>query len=359
MMEEHFMNSDDRVHLKKRLIAIGMSLLVGAGLMGLKFYVYWMTGSSAILSDALESIINVVASAFALGSILLSAKPPDPSHPYGHGKIEYFSAGFEGALIIIAAIGIVHAALPQILHPTPLPNLESGLLILLGASLANLILGLSLTRVGKNTQSLALVADGKHLLTDVFTSAGVLAGLVLVNLTGWYWLDGAIACVMAISILFTGLGLVRQSFAGLMDASDPELLEQMTEILAQNRRDIWIDVHNLRAWRSGNRVHVDLHLILPKDLSLEEAYKEVVQLQKVLKNHIGTLADVLIHAEPCLDPCCERPNASCPTVRPATSCDCVWYRQSFDSLSSETRYCPTDGGAHRCERTRPEDKREP
>ncbi len=166
----------EKDHFKNRLVAISLSLLLGTALMLLKFYVYWLTQSSAILSDALESIINVVASAFALGSVVLSAKPPDSTHPYGHEKIEYFSAGFEGALIVFAAFGIFWTAWPQILQPHELPNLGSGLLILLGTSAVNLALGLGLIRVGSRTSSLVLVADGKHILTDVFTSAGVLAG---------------------------------------------------------------------------------------------------------------------------------------------------------------------------------------
>ncbi len=243
--------------------------MVGAALMLLKFYVYWLTESSAILSDALESIINVVASSFALGSVIFSAKPPDSTHPYGHEKIEYFSAGFEGALIIFAALGIGWTAWPQILRPHELPNLGSGLLILLGASSVNLALGLGLVRVGRRTTSLVLVADGKHVMTDVYTSAGVLLGLVLVRQTGWYWLDGAIACLVAVNILVIGTKLVLQSFAGLMHASDPALLEEISALIAKHRRPTWIEIHRLRAWRAGNRIHVDLHLILPRDLALE------------------------------------------------------------------------------------------
>jgi len=294
----------EKSYLRSRIVAISISCLVGAGLMLLKFYVYWLTQSSAILSDALESIINVVASAFALGSILLAAKPPDPSHPYGHGKIEYFSAGFEGALIVLAALGIVLEAWPQVLNPHDLPNLQGGMLILLGTCLINLLLGVGLIRVGKRTTSLVLVADGKHVLSDVYTSAGVLIGLVLVNRTGWYWMDGAIACLVALNILFIGTKLMRESFAGLMDASDPELLEKISRLIARHRKSAWIDIHRLRAWRSGNRIYVDFHLILPRDLALEEAHNEVNELQEMLKSHIEGLAEALIHAEPCIDPEC-------------------------------------------------------
>jgi cation diffusion facilitator family transporter len=290
--------------VRKRLAAISTSFIVGALLMGIKFYVYWLTGSSAILSDALESIINVVASAFALGSILFAAKPPDPTHPYGHGKIEYFSAGFEGALIVFAALGIGWTAWPQILNPHELPHLQSGLLILLGASAINLVLGMGLVRAGKHTRSLVLVADGKHVLTDVYTSTGVLLGLLLVKYTGWYWMDGAIAFAVAANILFIGVKLMRESFKGLMDASDPALLEEISRLIARHRRPNWIDVHRLRAWRSGDRLHVDFHVILPRDLTLEQAHREVSDLQEILDTHLEGVADALIHAEPCVDPHC-------------------------------------------------------
>jgi cation diffusion facilitator family transporter len=287
-----------------RLITISVSCLVGASLMAAKFYAYRVTHSSAILSDALESIINVVASVFALGSILLAARPPDESHPYGHGKIEYFSAGFEGALIIFAALGVFKAGLSRILRPQPLPLLEIGLIILAATGLVNLILGMGLIRVGKRTRSLVLMADGKHVLTDVYTSAGVLVGLFLVRQTGWYWLDGAIACVVGLNILLLGAKLVRQSFSALMHASEPELLKEISALLAEHREDTWIDIHQLRAWRSGNFVFIDFHLVLPRDFNLEEAHREGKKLEKVITDHFGGAASVLIHMDPCIDPDC-------------------------------------------------------
>lgn len=291
--------TNGRRHFRMRVAAALASLLVGAGLVGAKFYVFRITGSSAFLSDALESIINVVASAFVLLSILLASKPPDASHPYGHGKIEYFSVGFEGALIIGAAVGILLQAWPQILNPRPLPNLESGLLISGAISAVNLILGTVLISLGKRTQSITLVADGKHVLTDFFTSLGVILGLFLVWLTGWIWMDGAVACLVAVNILFTGWRLIRHSFAGLMDASDPELLEEITWILKKHRKKEWIDIHQLRARRYGSHVHLDFHLILPRTFTLEEVHHEVKELERIFKARYGERADVNIHVEPC------------------------------------------------------------
>lgn len=298
------MTFDENRHTRAKILSACLSLCIGATLMGVKFYLYRITRSSAILSDALESIINVVASGFALVSIVIAAKPPDESHPYGHGKIEYFSAGFEGALIVLAALGIFMTGLPRVLHPGDLPHLQSSLLILFAVSLVNLVLGIGLIRVGKRTASLTLEADGRHVLTDVVTSAGVLLGLMLAHATGWYRLDGIIACLVGLNILFSGWSLVRQSFTGLMDASDPNLLKQIADLIAANRRDAWIDIHQLRAWRSGNFIHVDLHLILPQSYSLQESHREAKALGEIIENHFEGRAGVIIHTDPCEDAYC-------------------------------------------------------
>jgi cation diffusion facilitator family transporter len=291
-------------HFKTRLIAISLSFTIGAILMCAKFYAFHLTRSSAVFSDALESIINVVASAFALVSIVLAARPPDKSHPYGHGKVEYFSAGFEGALIIIAAIGIFKSGLAHILKPQPLPNLTDGLYILMGTGLINLVLGLILIKTGKKTHSLALTADGKHILTDVMTSAGVLFGLLLVHLTGLYWLDGAIACMVGFSILYTGIILIKESSAGLMDRAEPALLEEISSLLEKHRKDNWAGIHELRAFRSGSIVNISLHLILPKDFSLLEAHLEAEEVEAVIEGYFAGRANVLVHLDPCSDPDC-------------------------------------------------------
>jgi cation diffusion facilitator family transporter len=298
------MSSQETIHFKHRIIAISASLGIGLGLMAVKFLAFWLTGSAAILSDALESIINVVAAAFALGSVIFAAKSPDPTHPYGHGKIEFFSAGFEGALIIAAAGGIFYEAWPRLLHPQVIPRLGSGLLIILGAALVNLVLGLALVTVGQRTHSLTLIADGKHVLTDVYTTGGVLVGLLLVMFTGWNWLDGAVAILVGLNILVTGALLVWQACTGLMDTSDPALLQEISQVISRHRKDIWIDVHQLRARRSGSRVLIDFHLILPRDLLLDESHREVKELEQILNEHFQGRADILIHADPCTEPEC-------------------------------------------------------
>jgi cation diffusion facilitator family transporter len=300
---------------KSNLAVIVFSLFIGIILMAVKFYAYLITGSSAILSDALESIINVVAGGFAMISVVIAAKPPDESHPYGHGKIEYFSAGFEGALIILAAIGIFKTGISHLLYPHPLEYLHQGILLLTGASAVNLLLGILLLRVGKRNRSIVLTADGKHILTDVYTSLGVLIGLFLVDYTGWFWMDGAIAILIGINILITGTKLVRESYAGLMNEAEPDLLQEIADLLIANRKDIYIAIHQLRAWRSGNFVHIDFHLILPRDFALECAHRENKALEKSIQEHFDGRASIMIHLDPCLDRECPICGQSLCTIR--------------------------------------------
>lgn len=293
-----------KAYQRQRMRAIGLSVLVSIALLGMKFFTYRLTHSSAVLSDALESIINVVASIFASLSVWMAAKPPDPDHPYGHGKIEYFSAGFEGALIVGAAVAIFYTGIAHLRNPHALPHLEQGLAILVAAAIVNLLLGIYLVRIGRRTDSMTLIADGKHVLTDVYTSVGVVVGLVLVYWTGWVRLDGIVACLVGINILFTGGKLVRQSFARLMDASDPDLLDRIAHLIAQQRRDEWVDIHQLRAWRAGSLTHIDLHLVLPQDVSLEKAHVESKILENLLIDEFQGNASVLVHMDPCAPPKC-------------------------------------------------------
>jgi cation diffusion facilitator family transporter len=171
--------------------------------------------------------------------------------------------------------------------------------VMAGASGVNVILGLVLIRVGQRTRSIALEADGRHVLTDVYTSIGVIVGLLLVRVTGWYWMDGLAACIVGVNILITGSRLIRQSYHGLMDAADPAVLDRIAEVIAAHRRDAWIDIHKLRAWRAGSRIHVDLHLILPRRMSLADAHEEADALEKILLGGVAGAASVLVHMDPC------------------------------------------------------------
>ncbi len=282
-----------------------LALVVGGLLMAVKFVAYFITGSAAILSDALESIINVVASGFVLYSIYLSHQPADKSHPYGHGKIEYFAVGFEGALIILAAGAILYKAIPAFFQVKMLSKLDFGIFLVLGTSAVNLLLGLFLIRTGRRTSSAPVEADGKHLLTDVFTSVGVVVGLVLVMLTGLNWWDPLTACAVAVNIVITGWHLVKESIGRLMDEADPELLEKIVEILNEHRHPDWIDIHQLRTRHYGNRVHVDFHLVVPRSLGLLEAHAEAKEIEEKILSSLLEVAEVIVHVDPCEDPLCQ------------------------------------------------------
>jgi cation diffusion facilitator family transporter len=275
-----------------------LSLLVGFAMLGGKWVAYVLTGSHAILSDALESVVHVAATAFALLSVILSARPPDPKYPYGYGKISYFSAGFEGGLIALAALAIFYeAGQGLLLRETP-HSLDVGFMIILVASVVNLFLGVWLIRLGRRTGSLILVADGQHVLADSYTSFGVVVGVGLVWFTHIWWLDPLVALLVGLNILRTGYELVRESFMGLMDRADPELLERIVATLEAARPEGWRDVHHLRAWRSGDRTFVDFHLVVPTDWTVIALHHTHDLARDALRDALGPDTEVIIHFDP-------------------------------------------------------------
>ena len=327
------------ITLRRR--AISASVVVGIFLLAVKFLAAHWTGSAAIFSDALESIINVVASLFALFSVTLSAQPPDRSHPYGHGKIESFSAGFEGALIILAAVAILWNAVPALFTPTPLTQLDLGIALVLATASINAALGFFLIRSGKRTRSLALTADGLHLLTDVYTSVGVVVGLVLAWVTGWLILDAITAIAVALNILFSGFRLVRESISHLMDEADEGVLQSIVDSLQHVRRPEWIDLHHLRSWRSGIRHHVDFHLTLPRYWNLEQSHAAESAVEEWLVEHLGGQGEVLIHIDPCTShhcPFCQMPD--CPVRAVAYRSAVSWTVESATDEAPLFPYVP-------------------
>ncbi|MDB5353352.1 MAG: putative Co/Zn/Cd cation transporter [Planctomycetota bacterium] len=275
-----------------------LSLVVGLAMLGGKWAAYLMTGSHAILSDALESIVHIAATGFALLSVILSERPPDPKYPYGYGKITYFSAGFEGGLIALAALAIFYEAVQGLILHEPLKRLGVGFVIILTASVVNLILGLWLIRLGKKTRSLILEADGKHVLADSYTSFGVVLGVALVGMTRIRWLDPLIAILVGVNILRTGYVLVQESIRGLMDRADPQLLQQIVAALQGVRHEGWLDVHQLRAWRAGDRTFVDFHLVVPGDWSVVRLHEAHDRARNILRETLGEPTDIIIHFDP-------------------------------------------------------------
>lgn len=265
------MNKDQ---YKLKRFAATLSLAVGIGMFIFKFSAYLITGSTAIFSDAAESVVHVLATSMALYSIILSSRPPDKSHLYGHGNIEYFSAGIEGALIIVAAFVIIYEGVFDLIKGPELEKLGTGVIIISVAGVINLFLGLYLVKVGKRTNSLTLIADGKHVLTDSFTSLGVIVGITLVIITDVLYLDPIFAIAVALNILVTGYKLIRESVGGLMNETNPELLKSISDKLLSIRKAHYIDIHELRFWKSGNAIFIDFHLTLPYYLDIKQAHAE-------------------------------------------------------------------------------------
>ncbi len=285
-------------------MAARLAFITSLLLLMAKFGAYYLTGSKAVLSDAIESIINVVTGAFLVLSILVSTRPVDENHPYGHGKIEAFSAGLEGGLIVLAAIMILVEAIPAFFAPHPPTNLGAGILILGGAGVINLVVGLFLLHTGKKHKSEALRADGRHLLTDFYTSAGVIIGLLLFQVTGLVWIDPLVACLVAINILIPGSRLFNNSIKNLMNEADPELLSRIVEGLNNIKKPGWLYPHKLRALRSGRYHHVDLHISLPHYWTLSQVHAAEKEITDALLEAIGEEGDIMIHVDPCEPPNC-------------------------------------------------------
>ncbi len=315
--------SPDLPQLRQR--AIWISLITGVLLLLLKFGAYLLTGSTAVLSDALESIINVVAAAFAAFTVWQASRPPDERYPYGYGKLESFSSGFEGALILVAAISILATAIPQMRHPRPIQQLDAGLALLIVGGLANYLLGYYLIRTGRQARSDALVADGYHVRTDAVTSAGVIIGLVLVRITSWEILDPIIASMVALNILFTGWRLVRSSVANLMDKADSAFLQNLTDALVSMRQPGWIAPHRLRSWRSGAFRYIDFHLVLPRYWDLTQAHTVSTTIEKGLATALDEEIQVIIHMDPCSSIHCHVCDiADCPVRAEPFRQDIAW-----------------------------------
>jgi cation diffusion facilitator family transporter len=282
-----------------RMRAGRISLAVGLLVLATKVSAYLLTGSAAIFSDASESVVNVAAAALLIWSLAVAARPADRDHPYGHGKVEFFTAGIEGGLIGVAAVMIaIHAGRELVVGVAP-QQLDLGMLLLVGGGGLNAALGIYLMRVGRKTGSLALVADARHVLADVWTSVGVLAGLAAVWFTGWTIIDPLIALAVAVWILREAVGLARRAVEGLMDAADEPLLDLLAASLERERPPEWIDVHGMRAWRSGAELHVDLHMVVPRYWNADglHAIHETIAARLVAVEHGA--GDAVVHFDPC------------------------------------------------------------
>jgi len=278
-------------------------LSIGAAIatMALKGIGYYLTGSVGLLSDALESLVNLAGAIMALSMLSVAARPPDEDHPYGHGKAEYFSAGFEGALILIAAVTIVYAAVPRLLHPKPLEHIGRGLAFLVIATLANLAVAIVLLRAAKTHRSATLSANAHHLLTDVWTGLGVLVGLAAVAVTGVQRLDPLVAIAVAVNIVWTGWRIVRESVYGLMDAALPRHEVLVLQGLLEPYAAQGVQYHALRSRRSGARRFVSLHVLVPGEWTVQQGHDTLENIEADIRRALPPIT-VFTHLEPLGDP---------------------------------------------------------
>lgn len=271
----------------------------------LKFAAYFLTGSVGLLSDAMESMVNLVGASAALIALIIAARPADKTHHYGHTKIEYFSSGLEGGLILVAAVAIGWTAVGRLLNPEALESVGFGLGVSLAATLVNFVVARVLLRVGREEDSIALEADGKHLMTDVFTSLGVVVGVVLVAITGWLWLDPVVALLVALNIIFEGGKLVKRSIDGLIDRALPQEEEQkIRELIADeiaSAGEKKLTYHGLRTRKSGSLRFIDFHLLTPGDWPVWQAHEVAEKIETGLEQQFKEL-EVTIHIEPVEDP---------------------------------------------------------
>ncbi len=279
-----------------------LSVAAAIATIGLKTFAWWLTGSVGLLSDALESLVNLAAALLALSMLRLAATPPDDAHPYGFSKAEYFSAGIEGALIVLAAAGILFTAIPRLMAPQPLETPTLGLGLSVAATLINLVVARILIKAGHAHHSITLEADGRHLMTDVWTSVGVIFGVGLVFVTGWLHLDPLVALAVAVHIVWTGVGLVRRSVSGLLDAAiSRDDQNEVTKLFAEYSKRYGVAFHALRTRQAGARRFVSFHLLVPDAWSVAQAHRLSEQIEARMRSMVPN-ASIITHIEPISDP---------------------------------------------------------
>ena len=278
-----------------------------------KISAWLITDSIAILTDALESIVNVVAGFIGVYSLYVSAKPKDSDHPYGHGKVEFISAAIEGTLVLVAGLVVIFTAVKHLTAPHSLSRLDFGIYLVAGTAAINFFAGKLCERTGKENNSLALIASGRHLQTDTYTTIGIIAGLTLLYFTHIAWIDSAVAIIFALIITITGYKIIRSSVAGIMDEADETLLKEMIATLNENRRYNWVDMHNLRIIKYGPTLHLDAHLTVPWYFNVNEAHLEIDEVTGLLRKKYGDSLEIFVHSDACMNfscPICIKPDCN-------------------------------------------------
>jgi cation diffusion facilitator family transporter len=286
--------SQQNLNVQKSVAVISVLLLA------VKFFAYYMTHSVSILTDALESIVNVAAGFIGLYSLYIAAKPKDFDHPYGHGKAEFLSAAIEGTMIGAAGAIIIYKAVQQLIQPIQLHKIDYGIGLVAVTAIVNFAVGYYCLRIGKKNSSAALTASGHHLQADTWSTVAIIAGLALLYITGYQWIDSAVALLFGLYIIYTGYKIVRISIAGIMDEADMKLLARMVELLNKNRKENWVDLHNLRVIKYGSVLHVDCHFTVPWYLNVNEAHREIDILAQMIRKEFGESLELFVHSDGCL-----------------------------------------------------------
>jgi cation diffusion facilitator family transporter len=318
-------------NLRVQIIITSLSLL----LLTVKIVAYFFTHSLAVLTDALESIVNVVAGFIGLYSLYVAAKPRDLDHPYGHGKAEFISAAAEGTLIIAAGILIIYETLTNFFNGEPLQALDTGLWLIGATAFVNYVAGTTCIKIGKKNKSLALQASGKHLQIDTYSTLAIVLGIIAMLIWKVYWIDKIIALGMSAIIIYNGYKILRSSFAGIMDEADLDLLNKFIEVLNQKKVENWIDLHNLRVIKYGSLLHIDCHLTVPWFLNVHEAHREIDSLSDLIKEHFGDAIELFVHTDGCLAISCGICNKNCPERQATFEKKLTW---TFDNILSNKKH---------------------
>lgn len=296
--EDKMSESSFKLKVQRRIVLFSLLLFIA------KMVAYLITNSVAVLTDALESIVNVTTGFITLYSISVALKPKDRNHPFGHGKIESLSASLEGIMIIMAGLVIIYEAVRRVFEPAMIQQLNIAIIITGAAGLLNYLVGMQSIRTGKKYNSIALVSGGRHLKSDAYSTAGLIVGLLIIIITGRVWVDSMIAIIFGIIIIMTGVRILKETTSTLMDEADMVQLQDIVTAITQNRSNKWIEVHNLRLIKYGDSIHINCDLTLPWYLTISEAHKQSDLLKKSVSEGTRWTSDLTIHIDPCYPALC-------------------------------------------------------
>jgi cation diffusion facilitator family transporter len=303
--ENSFLKTSSQKNIRIQQWVVVLAIVLFA----IKLTAYFLTHSVAVLTDALESIVNILAGLMGLYSLHLSAKPRDDDHPYGHGKVEFITSAIEGTLILIAGVIIIVESTDSFFNPASIHKLDSGIILISITAVINFVVGGICIREGKKSNSIVMASSGRHLQSDTYSTVGIVIGLILILTTNILWLDGVVAIIFSLVIVYTGYKIIRKSLAGIMDEADIELLRPLVDLLNANRRVNWIDVHNVRIIKFGPVLHLDAHLTVPWYLTVKEAHEEVEALRVLVSQEFGESLELFVHSDPCEEfscPICDK-----------------------------------------------------